>query len=40
MYGYTGKMLFVNLDDGSFEERELTEDLAKNFMGEIGRAHD
>ena len=33
MYGYTGKMLFVNLDDGSFEERELTEELAKNFMG-------
>ncbi|MDR0905707.1 MAG: hypothetical protein LBN00_05995 [Oscillospiraceae bacterium] len=33
MNGYAGKMLFVNLTDKTCEVRELTEDLAKNFVG-------
>lgn len=36
LYGYMGKMLFVNLTDGSTEVRELTEDLARNFLGGHG----
>ena len=36
LYGYIGKMLFVNLSDKSYEIRELTEDLAKNFLGGYG----
>ncbi|MDR0818736.1 MAG: hypothetical protein LBN43_04085, partial [Oscillospiraceae bacterium] len=33
MNGYAGKMLFVNLTDKTYEVRELTEELAKNFVG-------
>ena len=33
MFGYMGKMLFVNLSDGSIEIRPLTEELARNFIG-------
>ena len=33
MYGYTGKLLFVNLTDKSWEVRDLSEELAKNFIG-------
>ena len=36
LYGYIGKMLFVNLSDYSYEERELTEELARNFLGGYG----
>jgi aldehyde:ferredoxin oxidoreductase len=34
--GYAGKMLFVDLSGGSIEERELTEDMARNFIGGYG----
>ncbi|MDH7574090.1 MAG: aldehyde ferredoxin oxidoreductase N-terminal domain-containing protein, partial [Clostridia bacterium] len=34
--GYLGKMLFVDLSSGSVEERELPEDLARNFIGGYG----
>ena len=33
LYGYIGKMLFVNLSNGDIEKRELTEELVKNFPG-------
>jgi len=36
MHGYMGKMLFVNLSDGSIETRPLTETLARGFMGGPG----
>ena len=36
LYGYIGKMLFVNLSTGEIEERELTEELAKNYLGGYG----
>ena len=36
MNGYCGKMLFVNLTDGALEERELTEEMAKHFVGGYG----
>jgi aldehyde:ferredoxin oxidoreductase len=34
--GYAGKMLFVNLSGGSIDEKELTEDMARNFIGGYG----
>lgn len=34
--GYAGKLLFVDLTKGTIEERELAEDLAKNFIGGYG----
>lgn len=34
--GYAGKMLFVNLSNGEIEEKELSKDLAENFMGGYG----
>lgn len=34
--GYVGKMLFVDLSEGSIEERELSEDAARNFIGGYG----
>lgn len=34
--GYAGKMLFVDLSNGKIWEEELTEDLAKNFIGGYG----
>ena len=33
MYGYIGKMLFVNLSNGDIEVRDLDEQDAKNFLG-------
>jgi len=36
MNGYCGKMLFVNLTQGSVEERTLTEEMAKQFIGGYG----
>ncbi len=35
-YGYMGKILFVNLSDGKVWEEELSEDLAKGFIGGYG----
>jgi aldehyde:ferredoxin oxidoreductase len=35
-YGYVGKMLFVNLSDGTIQQEELSEDLARNFIGGYG----
>jgi aldehyde:ferredoxin oxidoreductase len=36
MNGYCGKMLFVNLTDGALEERELSKEMAKHFIGGYG----
>jgi aldehyde:ferredoxin oxidoreductase len=36
LYGYAGKMLFVNLTDGKIEEKEVTKELAENFLGGYG----
>jgi len=36
LYGYAGKMLFVNLSDGSIEEKELTKEMAEYFVGGYG----
>lgn len=36
LYGYMGKLLFVDLSTGTYEIRELTEELAKNFIGGHG----
>lgn len=33
---YAGKLLFVNLSEGTMEEKVLSEDLAKNFIGGYG----
>ncbi|MDL2217137.1 aldehyde ferredoxin oxidoreductase family protein [Christensenellaceae bacterium OttesenSCG-928-M15] len=33
MYGYLGKLLFVNLSTGETEVRPLSEEIAKNFLG-------
>lgn len=35
-YGYIGKMLFVNLSNGTTRTEELSEDLAKGFIGGYG----
>ena len=34
--GYMGKMLFVNLSNGKTEEKELTEEMARTFIGGYG----
>ncbi|MBF7084306.1 aldehyde ferredoxin oxidoreductase family protein [Desulfallas sp. Bu1-1] len=34
--GFMGKLLFVNLTDGTIEERKLSEEIAKNFIGGYG----
>ena len=34
--GYVGKMLFVNLTDGTFEEKELSEEMAAKYIGGYG----
>lgn len=34
--GYIGKMLFVNLTDGMMEEKALSEEMAKKFIGGYG----
>ncbi len=36
LYGYAGKLLFVNLSDNSIEERELTEEMVRNWIGGYG----
>ncbi len=36
LYGYMGKLLFVDLSNGTYEIRELTEELARNFIGGYG----
>lgn len=36
LYGYAGKMLFVNLSNGEIKEKELTKELAENFLGSYG----
>ena len=36
MFGYTGKLLFVNLSESSFEVKELEESLARDFLGGYG----
>jgi aldehyde:ferredoxin oxidoreductase len=36
MNGYSGKMLFVDLTKGRYEEKELTEDMATQFIGGYG----
>lgn len=34
--GYAGKMLFVNLTNGTFEEKELSEEMASKYIGGYG----
>lgn len=36
MFGYAGKLLFVNLSTGALEIRELPEEIARNFIGGPG----
>ncbi|MBR2578235.1 MAG: aldehyde ferredoxin oxidoreductase family protein [Erysipelotrichaceae bacterium] len=36
MFGYSGKMLFVDLTTGAMEDRVLEEDMAKDFLGGPG----
>ena len=36
MNGYCGKMLYINLSQGDFEERELPEQLCEQFLGGYG----
>ncbi|MBN1246528.1 MAG: aldehyde ferredoxin oxidoreductase family protein [Anaerolineae bacterium] len=36
MYGYAGKLLFVNLSEGTLREEDLDEALARNFIGGYG----
>ncbi len=36
MYGYCGKVLFVNLSEGSLDIRDLPEDVARDFIGGPG----
>lgn len=33
MYGYTGKLLFADLTNKTWEARALSEDVARNFIG-------
>jgi aldehyde:ferredoxin oxidoreductase len=35
-HGYLGKMLFVNLSEGKIQEEDLSEDLARGFIGGYG----
>ena len=34
--GYMGKMLFVDLSKGTLEDKEISEELAKQFVGGYG----
>jgi aldehyde:ferredoxin oxidoreductase len=34
--GYAGKLLFANLTKGTLEEKPLSEELARNFIGGYG----
>ncbi|NLJ58321.1 MAG: aldehyde ferredoxin oxidoreductase family protein [Tissierellia bacterium] len=36
LYGYAGKMLFVDLSSGKIEEKDVTKELAENFIGGYG----
>lgn len=36
LYGYAGKMLFVNLSKSEIKEEKLTKELAENFIGSYG----
>ena len=36
MYGYTGKLLYVNLTTKELEIRELSEKIARDFIGGHG----
>lgn len=36
MYGYAGKLLFVDLSQGTLREEALTEEMARNFIGGYG----
>lgn len=36
LYGYAGKLLFVNLTTRVIEERDLSEEMARNFLGGYG----
>ena len=36
MNGYAGKLLLVNLADGTYEEKSLSEQLARDFIGGYG----
>jgi aldehyde:ferredoxin oxidoreductase len=36
LYGYAGKMLFVDLSTGSIQERPLEEKVARDFLGGYG----
>ncbi|WFF71479.1 aldehyde ferredoxin oxidoreductase family protein [Proteiniclasticum sp. QWL-01] len=36
LYGYAGKMLFVDLGSGAMEERQLTREMAETFLGGYG----
>ncbi len=36
MNGYAGKLLFVDLKEGTFEERRLTDEIARDFIGGYG----
>ena len=34
--GYAGKLIFANLTKGTLEEKPLSEELARNFIGGCG----
>ncbi len=36
MHGYAGKLLFVDLSKGTLEDKRLTEEMARNFIGGYG----
>lgn len=36
LYGYNGKMLFINLTDKRIEEKQLTEEMVKMYLGGYG----
>ena len=36
MYGYAGKLLFVDLSTGTLRDEALTEEMARNFIGGYG----
>lgn len=36
LYGYAGKMLFIDLSSGAIEEKELTREMAQDFLGGYG----
>jgi aldehyde:ferredoxin oxidoreductase len=36
LYGYAGKLLFINLSNGEIKEKELTKELTENYIGGYG----